>query len=207
MITVPARSQCAGPSRGWPRGGSGAGHDPLLEGTWPRPTTPARGSRHLCPDGYPCSSRHPVASAQLEQSSLRARPWRRSSAGAWSRCVPGVETRWRLPAPDRRTADPRRHPNLSLARPSGFLTVYLSALVLVNTRSRTAPPPAASPRGSAASPRSACSSCSACSPHPPGCPGQVSLTLAIAAQLMLIARPAAVLAATLPLRIPQPPGQ
>src|SRR5215472_15449376 len=141
MITVPAPSQCAGPSRGGRPGGSGAGHDPLLEGAWPRPTTPARGSRHLCPDGYPCSSRHPVASAQLEQYSLRARPWRRCSAGAWSRCVPGVETRWRLPAPDRRQPTHAVTPNLSLARPSGFLTIYLSALVLVNTRSRTAPPP------------------------------------------------------------------
>jgi hypothetical protein len=39
-----------------------------------------------------------MLTALLEQSSQRAKPFRTTSAAAWSRGVPGVETRWRLPS-------------------------------------------------------------------------------------------------------------
>lgn len=159
MITVPARLRRAGPSRGWPRGGSGAGHDPLLEGAGlgqredpaicPRMDTPA----HRVTRSRPHSLSNPACvrdPAQVAQGHGRdAYPVWKLDGGCRH--------------PDRRTATHAVTPRVACARQrlSGRPR-WCSA----TPGSRTAPPPAASSRGSAGSRGSACS------PHPPGCPGR-----------------------------------
>ncbi len=90
----------------------------------------------------------------------------------------------------------------SLARASGFLAVYLAALVLGNTRLPHGPATRGFAEGIGWLAQIGLFVMLGLLASPARLPGQVLPALVIAALLMIIARPAAVLASTLPLRIP-----
>jgi potassium/hydrogen antiporter len=90
----------------------------------------------------------------------------------------------------------------SLARASGFLAVYLAALVLGNTRLPHGPATRGFAEGIGWLAQIGLFVMLGLLASPARLPGQVLPALVIAALLMLIARPAAVLASTLPLRMP-----